>query len=290
MKLSGILLFVLVAPNAFAQAAYQDMDTEKTIEIYASITSGWLLGKSCNILSTTEESDLKRNRDLVSDALKLRLRPEFFPMVEKTAQSVVSEEPYSSCSDSAKEAVRAAVEFAREWAGEIRDQKSSTAATISMAQPIPVEKAPVLPAKIAAEIDKTKKQAEALETRKQYKEALQKYWAAYDLLPKPQQNWRQTTLLLAAIGEVNFMLSDYAACRDNLSLAMHSPGAIGTPTIHIRLGACQYELGNMPRAADELARAYIPEGKAIFKEKDQKYLVFVKSKLLPPPGGWPNGW
>ena len=123
-----------------------------------------------------------------------------------------------------------------------------------------------------------------------YSDAIQGYWRAYDLLPNPKQNWRQTTHLLAAIGEANFLVGNYEACRDNLSLAMYSPGAIGTPTIHLRLGACQYELGNMDRAADELARAYILAGKSIFKERDQKYLTFVKTKLLPPPGGWPDGW
>jgi hypothetical protein len=123
MKLLGILLFVLVVPNACAQAAYQDMDTEKTIEIYGGITSGWLLNKSCNILSKSEALDLQKNRDFVTETLKLRLHPEFFPLVEKTAYSVVSKEPFSSCGDLAKEAVREAVEFSREWAGEIRTQK-----------------------------------------------------------------------------------------------------------------------------------------------------------------------
>ena len=71
---------------------------------------------------------------------------------------------------------------------------------------------------------------------------------------------------------------------------MHCPGAIGNPFIHMRLGQSQFELGNMDRAADELARAYLQEGLAIFEDEDPKYVAFIKSKLKPPPGGWPAGW
>lgn len=157
-------------------------------------------------------------------------------------------------------------------------------------KPLAVEKAPKLPSSIEAKFERQKSVADKIASQKKFSEAIPAYWSAYDLLPEPKQNLLQTTSVLAAIGEANFAVGDYEACRDNLSAAMHSPGAIGTPSIHLRLGACQYELGNMARAADELARAYIPVGKSVFREGDQKYLAFIKTKLLPPPGGWPNGW
>lgn len=157
-------------------------------------------------------------------------------------------------------------------------------------KPLPLEKAPVLPAPIRTKVEAIKSGADKLVVQKKYPEAIREYWRAYDLLPQPEKNWKETATLLVAIGEANYLAGNYEACRDNLAVAMHSPGAFGTPTVHLRLGACQYELGNMTRAADDLARAYIPAGKSIFQERDQKYLVFVKSKLSPPPGGWPKGW
>ena len=70
---------------------------------------------------------------------------------------------------------------------------------------------------------------------------------------------------------------------------MNCPDAIGNPFLHLRLGQCQFELGDLERAADELARAYLIEGIAIFTDDDQKYLNFVKPKLQEPEGGWPKG-
>lgn len=157
-------------------------------------------------------------------------------------------------------------------------------------KPLAIDKAPKLPSAVETKFERQKSIADKLASQKKFSEAITEYWRAYDMLPNPKQNFLQATSVLAAIGEANFTAGDYEACRDNLSVAMHSPGAIGTPSIHLRLGACQYELGNMARAADELARAYIPVGKSVFREGDQKYLAFVKTKLLPPPGGWPNGW
>lgn len=115
--------------------------------------------------------------------------------------------------------------------------------------------------------------------------ALQQYWAAWDLLPEPQTEWEAATWILGAIGDANFLGEDYLAGKDNLSLAMHCPGAIGNPFLHLRLGQCQFGLGNIERAADELTRAYMGGGSDIFKGAD-KYFAFLKTRLQAPPGGW----
>ena len=126
---------------------------------------------------------------------------------------------------------------------------------------------------------------DALTKKGQYPAALQQYWAAWDLLPAPQTDWEAATWVLAAIGDANFLGGDYTAGRDNLSMAMHCPSAIGNPFVHLRLGQCQFELGNLDRAADELARAYMGAGSDIF-EGEEKYFEFLKTRLQPPPGGW----
>ena len=105
-------------------------------------------------------------------------------------------------------------------------------------------------------------------------------------MPEPKTDWEAATWLLGTIGNANFLAGDFEAGRDNLSTAMHCPGAIGNPFLHLRLGQCQLELGNHDRAADELARAYMAEGHRIFIGQDAKYLTFLKTRLDPPPGGW----
>lgn len=142
-----------------------------------------------------------------------------------------------------------------------------------------------LPDKVHDHIKALSKLGDALAEKGNYPEALEQYWAAWDLLPEPQTDWQAATWLLAAIGDANFLGEDYTAGVDNLSTAMHCPDAIGNPFLHLRLGQCHFELGNFDRAADELARAYMGAGDYIFEGED-KYFAFLKTRLQPPPGGW----
>lgn len=128
-------------------------------------------------------------------------------------------------------------------------------------------------------------EGDALAEEEKYPEALEQYWAAWDLLPEPKIDWDAATWILAAVGDANFLSGDFEEGRDNLSNAMHCPNAIGNPFLHLRLGQCQFELGNLDRAADELARAYMGLGSDIFANAD-KYFDFLKTRLKPPPDGW----
>lgn len=128
-------------------------------------------------------------------------------------------------------------------------------------------------------------EGDVLAKKAKYSVALKKYWAAWDLLPEPKTDWETATWLLGAIGDANFLGGDYLAGRDNLSMAMHCPEAIGNPFLHLRLGQCLYELDNLDRAAEELARAYMGAGAEIF-EGSAKYFAFLKTRIKPPPSGW----
>jgi hypothetical protein len=64
-------------------------------------------------------------------------------------------------------------------------------------------------------------EGDALAKGAKYSAALQKYWAAWDLLPEPQTDWEAATWILAAIGDANFLGGDFVAGRDNLSMALH---------------------------------------------------------------------
>lgn len=127
---------------------------------------------------------------------------------------------------------------------------------------------------------------DALAETEDYEGAIDKYWDAFELLPEPKIRWEAGTWLLAAIGDANFFQGDFAAGRENLSMAMHYPDAIGNPFIHLRLGQCQFELGNLDRATDELLRAYMAEGVQIFADDDPKYLAFLatRAKGIDVPG------
>jgi tetratricopeptide (TPR) repeat protein len=119
-----------------------------------------------------------------------------------------------------------------------------------------------------------------------YAEAITNYEAALAILPKPITEWDAATWLLTALGEAYFFAEDHQNAYNALSQAMHCPGAIGNPFVHLRLGQVQFELGNDIIAADELTRAYMGGGVEIFKREDSKYLEFVKSRLDKPPKGW----
>ena len=111
-----------------------------------------------------------------------------------------------------------------------------------------------------------------------YPKALETYWNAWDLLPDPKTQWEAATWILAAVGDANFLGKDYVAGRDNLGKAMECPGAIGNPFLHLRLGQCEFEVGHLDRAADELMRAYMGAGPEIFDGQDPKYLSFLKTR------------
>ncbi|MEZ4937285.1 MAG: hypothetical protein R2799_06795 [Crocinitomicaceae bacterium] len=116
-----------------------------------------------------------------------------------------------------------------------------------------------------------------------FSSALENYWRAFDLVPEPKTDWDTTTWILTAIGDANFLANDFQAGVDNLSNAMHCPGAIGNPFIHMRLGQCQFEIGNLDRAADELTRAYALKGEEIFSDDDPKYIEFLKTRIDTAP-------
>lgn len=78
--------------------------------------------------------------------------------------------------------------------------------------------------------------------------------------------------------------------RTPLMTAIKCEGAMANPFLRLRLGQCLFELGELSEAANWLTGAFLQEGKIIFAADDPKYLVFLKSKLSPPPEGWPEGW
>jgi len=119
-----------------------------------------------------------------------------------------------------------------------------------------------------------------------YEAAIETFTEALELLPEPITDWDAATWLLTAIGETQFFAEDYQRAYQALAQAMHCPGAIGNPFVHMRLGQVQFELGHDVVAADELTRAYMAAGREIFETEDPKYFEFLKTRIDEPPGGW----
>jgi tetratricopeptide (TPR) repeat protein len=112
-----------------------------------------------------------------------------------------------------------------------------------------------------------------------YDGAASRFQEALALVPKPHEEWEAATWLLTSLGESYFFAGRYEEARTALERAMHTPNAIGNPLIHLRLGQTHFELDNMERAADELLRAYMAEGKDIFEGEDEKYFAFLKTSV-----------
>lgn len=144
--------------------------------------------------------------------------------------------------------------------------------------------------KTYSEIQDLCAQGDNLAEQGNFSSALQNYWSAFDLVPEPKTDWDTSTWILTAIGDANFLGKDFQAGVDNLSNAMHCPGAIGNPFVHMRLGQCQFEVGNLDRAADELTRAYAIAGDDIFSDEDPKYLAFQSSHIHPEPPKKKSWW
>ena len=133
---------------------------------------------------------------------------------------------------------------------------------------------------IHSEIQDICKKADKLADRGYLQDALTEYWKAYNMVPEPKTEWDATLWILVAIADANFLGCDYQTGIDNLSSAMHYPEAIGNAFIHLRLGQCLFETGNLDKAADELTRAYALEGEDIFKSENPKYFNFLKTRII----------
>ena len=128
------------------------------------------------------------------------------------------------------------------------------------------------------------KKGDDLAEIERFDEALEQYGQALCLLPEPWPQWEATTWLLSAIGDAHFLKHDYPLALEALQDAVRCPNGLGNPFIHLRLGQCQFEVGNRDRAADELMRAYMWAGVDVFAQEHPKYLLFLGTVAdLSPP-------
>ena len=106
-----------------------------------------------------------------------------------------------------------------------------------------------------------------------FKEAIEEYNKAFDLIPEPKTNWDASVWTLAAIGDGYFMLKDYGTALEYFRKLMTEYEEVGNPFIRLRYGECLYETGELQAAKEHLFAAYMMEGKDIFDNR--KYLTFI---------------
>jgi hypothetical protein len=143
---------------------------------------------------------------------------------------------------------------------------------------------PLLPAKLYKEVQARCHEGERLMMAANHNKAFHQFLQALDLLPEPRAQWNAAGWILVAIGENAIRAGSFRAAEQPLQDAMWAPGTIGNPWVHLRLGQVKFELGDLDRATDELARAYMGGGRDIFEGQDPKYFALVEDVLDPPPG------
>jgi tetratricopeptide (TPR) repeat protein len=112
-----------------------------------------------------------------------------------------------------------------------------------------------------------------------YASAMSEYEKALALLPKPVSQWEAALWIYTALGDCCFLTQQIEAALAHMRSAVLCPGGLGNAFVHLRMGQCLFEQGQLPKAADELARAYMGAGIDIFSEEDEKYLTFLRTKM-----------
>ena len=104
-----------------------------------------------------------------------------------------------------------------------------------------------------------------------YRRALRTFYQAWLLVPKPQTDWREAGWVLTAIGDAYFKIGQFTQAAEAMRSALLCPTAKQSPFINLRLGQCQYELGEGDRAGDTLQKALELGGSKVFAKEAPKY-------------------
>jgi tetratricopeptide (TPR) repeat protein len=131
-----------------------------------------------------------------------------------------------------------------------------------------------------AQITEFAAQGDELASQGAYRDAIKIYNKGWELLPEPKSDWSAATWLLAAIADAAYLGGFLTSARQALDYVMSCPDAIGNPFLHLRRGEVLFEQGELDAAADELMRAYMGAGMAIFEREPAKYLNFLKTRAL----------
>jgi hypothetical protein len=142
-----------------------------------------------------------------------------------------------------------------------------------------------LPDDLSAAVERLLAEGEEFADEGRDAEALDRFRAAWDLLPEPKAECEPALRALAAIADSYFHLGNWQACYQTLRTAVKNwDVALENPFIRLRMGQSLFEMGDLREAGNWLVPAYIMEGKRLFEGEERKYLAFLKAQLAPPAG------
>ncbi len=110
-----------------------------------------------------------------------------------------------------------------------------------------------------------------------YAKAITCFREALDILPEPKEDWDAYLWLVGSIGDARFLMQDYGKSLESFRKC-YNLGETDNPFILLRLGENYLELGDETHAREFLLRAYMLEGKKIFKE-DRKYFQWLSGQV-----------
>jgi tetratricopeptide (TPR) repeat protein len=108
-------------------------------------------------------------------------------------------------------------------------------------------------------------------------EAITLWEQALNLIPNPKQEYEAANWLYSSIRDGYFMLNNFEESAAYFTKAKF--GGYDNPFIMLRLGQSFYATNKLEEALEYLLRAYMLEGKEIFKGEDKKYFAHLKSKV-----------
>jgi hypothetical protein len=112
--------------------------------------------------------------------------------------------------------------------------------------------------------------------------ALQFLREALERLPEPERASAHATEIFGAIGEIHYLGGEVNPALDAFSRAVACDGGLGFPYLHLRLGQLRFMRGELDRARDELMRAFMGSGPAIFEVEDPVYYALIKDAVERP--------
>lgn len=133
--------------------------------------------------------------------------------------------------------------------------------------------------KVYEKIVKLCERGDFLAEQEKYDEAVKIYLEALELVPFPKEDWEASTWIYTAIGDSYYMNENYEEAVEYFYDAMNCPDGITNSFILLRQGQAMYELKSFEKAKEFLLRAYMLDGKEIFKSEEKKYFKFLKKNV-----------
>ncbi|CAH0990188.1 hypothetical protein SIN8267_00280 [Sinobacterium norvegicum] len=107
--------------------------------------------------------------------------------------------------------------------------------------------------------------------QQQYQSALQQFFQAWRLIPKPQNLYQESGWVLTAIGDTYIAKEEYNSAAEALRSAICCHLATDNPIIHLMLAQCYFELDQQPQAKEHISNAIKSGGSKILNQLPRQY-------------------